>query len=47
MIIVLFYQKGIMGEKEFSLSGIVKKIKGLKEKRLLRQRKNPDFKEVR
>lgn len=30
MCIVLFYQKGIMGEHEFSVSGIVKKLKSLK-----------------
>ena len=44
MAIVLFYQKGIMGEKEFSLAGIIKRLKGLK---LRISRKNPDFKEVR
>ena len=33
MCIVLFYQKGIMGEKEFSLSGIVKRCKKLFSKR--------------
>ena len=30
MLIVLFYQKGIMGEHEFSVSGILKKLKSLK-----------------
>ena len=33
MCIVLFYQKGIMGEKEFSLSGIVKRCKSLFSKK--------------
>lgn len=32
MAIVLFYQKGIMGENEFSISGILKFIKKLKSK---------------
>ncbi|MCR4714617.1 MAG: branched-chain amino acid ABC transporter permease [Treponemataceae bacterium] len=32
MIIVLFYQKGIMGEKEFSISGIIKFFKGIPKK---------------
>lgn len=32
MAIVLFYQKGIMGENEFSISGILKFIKNLKSK---------------
>lgn len=31
MLIVLFYQKGIMGENEFSISGIIKKFKSLKK----------------
>lgn len=30
MLIVLFYQKGIMGEHEFSIAGILKKLKMLK-----------------
>ncbi len=32
MVIVLFYQKGIMGEKEFSISGIAGFFKKLPEK---------------
>lgn len=32
MAIVLFYQKGIMGENEFSISGILKFLKNLKSK---------------
>lgn len=32
MLIVLFYQKGIMGEKEFSISAIIKFFKKLPEK---------------
>ncbi len=32
MVIVLFYQKGIMGEKEFSISGIIKFFKGIPKK---------------
>ena len=32
MAIVLFYQKGIMGENEFSISGIIKFLKNLKSK---------------
>jgi branched-chain amino acid transport system permease protein len=32
MAIVLFYQKGIMGESEFSISGILKFLKNLKSK---------------
>ena len=47
MLIVLFYQKGIMGEHEFSLAGIVKKLKAIKAKSPFKGRKNPDFKEVR
>ena len=31
MLIVLFYQKGIMGEHEFSVAGIIKKLKGCKK----------------
>ncbi|MCR4736109.1 MAG: branched-chain amino acid ABC transporter permease [Treponema sp.] len=33
MCIVLFYQKGIMGEKEFSISGIAKRLKKLFSKK--------------
>ena len=44
MLIVLFYQKGIMGEHEFSLKGIINRLKNIKP---LKARKNPDFKEVR
>ena len=47
MLIVLFYQKGIMGEHEFSLAGIVKRLKAIKAKSPFKGRKNPDFKEVR
>jgi branched-chain amino acid transport system permease protein len=32
MVIVLFYQKGIMGEKEFSISSIIKFFKGIPKK---------------
>lgn len=32
MAIVLFYQKGIMGENEFSISGILKSLKNLKSR---------------
>lgn len=32
MVIVLFYQKGIMGENEFSISGILKFLKNLKSR---------------
>jgi len=32
MLIVLFYQKGIMGEKEFSVAGSIKALKSLKNK---------------
>ncbi len=38
MIIVLFFRQGIMGDKEFSLSRIIDKIK--------RKKKNPEKKEV-
>jgi branched-chain amino acid transport system permease protein len=32
MCIVLFYQKGIMGEKEFSVAGIINYLKRIKSK---------------
>ncbi|MCR4939332.1 MAG: branched-chain amino acid ABC transporter permease [Treponemataceae bacterium] len=32
MVIVLFYQKGIMGDKEFSISAIIKFFKGIPKK---------------
>ena len=47
MAIVLFYQKGIMGEKEFSLAGIVKKLKSIKSKNPFKAKKDSGFNEVR
>ena len=44
MLIVLFYQKGIMGEKEFSISAIIKFFKKLPEK-LKKKKSNNKFAE--
>lgn len=44
MLIVLFYQKGIMGEKEFSISAIIRFFKKLPEK-LKKKKSNNKFSE--
>lgn len=47
MVIVLFYQKGIMGDKEFSLMGIKEFFRGLKKKFRNRGKKAAPMPEVK
>lgn len=42
MVIVLFFSRGIMGDKELSFSGLVDKIKGRKKKKLASKEVNGD-----